>query len=80
MDEGKTSKRVVCMRLELQLCKAIERKYGKPSDGNKRSLAYIRAIEDATRDVILTADDYREIAAEMERNQAARMAKRRNRK
>ena len=79
MDEGKTSKRVVCVRLEISLCKAIERKYGKDGDESK-SLAYIRAIEDATRDVLLTADDYRQIAEEIDRNEKARLAKRRNRK
>lgn len=79
MNEGKTSKRLVCVRLELTLCKAIERKYAKEGDENK-SVAYIRALEDATRKVILTAEDYRQIAEEVERNEKARIAKRRNRK
>ena len=71
-NEGKTSKIVVSMRIELQLCAMVERKY-KHKEDKDNAVAYVRALEDATRDVLLTAEDYRKIAAQVAKNEAKRI-------
>lgn len=58
-------------RIDLHLCKAVEIKYLRPDDKDLGT-AYIRALEDATRDVKLTAKDYQEIAEEIRRNELKR--------
>ena len=68
---GKTTKRVVAMRLDLHLCKAVERKYRLGSDRDQTT-CFVRALEDATRNVPLTAQDYIEIAEEVRRNEMKR--------
>ena len=68
---GKTTKRIVAIRLDIHICKAVERKYRLPEDKDK-STCFIRALEDATRHVNLTAEDYVEIAAEIRANEAKR--------
>ena len=72
---GKTTKRQVAIRLDLHLCRAVEKKFRRDDDTSD-VVAYIRALEEATRDVILTASDYKIIAAAIEANEE----KRRNRK
>lgn len=67
----KTTKRQVATRLDLDLCYMVEKKFGQPYDTSK-STAYIRALEDATRDVQLTAKDYKLIAEEVRRNELKR--------
>lgn len=69
-------KRQVGLRIDLDVCKRVEKKYSQPDDVT-RSVAYIRALEDATREVQLTAEDYEEILAEARRNAAASRRKRR---
>lgn len=71
----KTTKRQVSIRLDLHTCRAVEKKFAKPGDKSE-VVAYIRAIEDATRDVLLTADDYRIIAAQVEANENKRKGSR----
>lgn len=68
---GKTTKRQVAIRLDTDLCIKVEKKYSQPKDGNKVT-AYIRALEDATRGVILTSHDYRMIAEEVRKNELKR--------
>lgn len=68
---GKTSKRQVAIRLDLHLCRAVEKKFKRENDISD-AVAYIRAIEAATRDVLLTADDYKIIADQMAKNEAKR--------
>lgn len=68
---GKTNKRLVSNRLDVALCHRVEKKYSRPGDPNK-SLAYARALEDAARDVQLTAQDYMSIAAEIHENELKR--------
>ena len=64
--------RQIGLRPSIELCRKVEKKYAKNGDkGN--SLAFIRALEDATRDVLLTAKDYQEIAREAKANEIARM-------
>ena len=67
--------RMIGLRPPIELCRKVERKYLRDDDrGN--SVAYIRALEDATRDVRLTTKDYSEIAAEARRNAQRRKAAR----
>jgi hypothetical protein len=68
---GKTSKRQVAIRLDLHLCRAVEKKY-RFEDDTTDVVAYVRALEDATRDVILTSEDYEMIAAQVAKNEAKR--------
>lgn len=68
---GKTTKRLVAMRLDLHLCHAVERKY-RLADDTDKATCYVRALEDATRNVKLTAADYVSIAAEIRENEAKR--------
>ena len=68
---GKTTKRQVAIRLDIDLCVAVEKKYSMPKDENKVT-AYIRALEDATRDVILSSSDYKRIAEEVRANELKR--------
>lgn len=75
-NEGDVDKRQVGLRADLDLCRKVEKKYARPEDDNK-SVAFIRALEDATRNVRLDAADYDAIAAEAHANLEKRMAKRR---
>lgn len=68
---GKTTKRQVAIRLDLHLCRAVEKKFRHADDTNE-VVAYIRALEDATRDVVLTAADYKIIAKQVEANELKR--------
>ena len=68
---GKTSKRQIAIRLDLHLCRAVEKKFHR-ADDESEVVAYIRAIEDATRDVLLTANDYKIIAKQIEANETKR--------
>lgn len=72
---GKTSKRQVAIRLDLHFCRAVEKKYRRDDDASDVT-AYIRALEDSTRDVVLSAADYKIIAKQIEANEQ----KMRNRK
>ena len=72
---GKTTKRQVAIRLDIDLCVAVEKKYSQPHDRNMVT-AYIRALEDATRDVVLSSHDYKLIAAEVRANELKRKAAR----
>ena len=63
--------RQIGLRPSIELCRKVEKKYLKAGDSGK-SLAYIRALEDATRDVLLTAKDYQAIAREAKANERAR--------
>jgi len=63
------------MTIDIEVCKKVERKY-RINRTDSLSTIYARALEDATRDVALTAQDYREIAEEIERNRKARELKR----
>ena len=68
-------KRQVGLRVDLDTCRKVERKYRQPEDGNNKSLAFIRALEDATRGIRLTPEDYDIIAAESHRNREKRAKK-----
>ena len=74
-NEGATDKRLFSIRMPIETVKKAERKFGKADDSSFRE-AIIRAVEESTRDVELSPQDYRAIARETEANLKARMAKR----
>lgn len=57
----------VGLRVSVQLCRKISVGFSKPSD-RFESQAFIRALEEATRDVVLTVEDYQKIASEVQAN------------
>lgn len=61
------NKRHVTMRVNVETCRAVEKKFGRKGDASA-SIPFIRALEDATRDVILDAADYQRIANEVSAN------------
>lgn len=66
-NQPNVNKRHVTIRVNVETCRAVEKKFGR-SDDSSASLAFIRALEDATRDVVLSADDYQRIADEVRSN------------
>lgn len=68
---GKVTKAKINLRIDLHLCRAVEKKYSQQTDNNK-AISYVRALEDATRNVVLDADDYRMILAEITSNELKR--------
>ena len=74
-NEGAVDKRQFSMRLPIETIKKAEHKYGQEEDVSFRE-SIVRAIEDATREVALTPQEYREIAEETENNIRMRMEKR----
>lgn len=76
-DEGDLDKRKVNIRIRIETCEKVLKKYKLPDDdGDAR--AFVRALEDATRNVSLTPADYEAITAEVRANYKKRMAKRRS--
>ena len=65
------TKRQVSTRIEIETCRKVEKVFSRPGDKNK-SLAFIRALEDATRDVQLDDGDYAAISAEIRQNKLKR--------
>ncbi len=61
------TKRLVSARIDIELCRRIEKSYSRPGDVAKY-LPFIRALEDATRDIVLDAEDYELIAEEIREN------------
>lgn len=75
MDETAIDARVIGSTVKIEVIKKVMKKYLHEGE-RSQSLAVARALEDATRDVRLSASDYREIAEEMEKNKVARVTKR----
>lgn len=75
MDETAIDARVIGSTVKIEVIKKVMKKYLHEGE-RSQSLAVARALEDATRDVRLSASDYREIAEEMEKNKVARATKR----
>ncbi len=65
--EGDCDKRLVHLRVPLETCRAVEKGFARPGDTAK-STAFIRALEEATRDIRLTPEDYRIIQRESDEN------------
>lgn len=63
--------RQVGLRVSVELCRKVKVGFGR--DGDKyESQAFIRALEEATRDIELVAADYDAIAAEVRANESHR--------
>jgi len=75
-NEGDLDKRKVNIRVRIETCEKVLKKYGLPEDTGD-SAAFVRALEDATRNVALFPEDYEAIAAEVRENLEKRLAKRR---
>lgn len=67
--------RSIAATVKIEICRKVETKYRK-SVADSLSTIYARALEDSVRDVELTAEDYKIIAAEVESNREKREAKR----
>ena len=67
--------RVIGSTVKIEVCKKVEEKY-RLSKRDSQSTIYARALEDSVRDVVLTAEHYREIEAEIAENRKKRAAKR----
>ena len=74
-NEGDLWKRLVAIRVPLEICRAVEKAFARPGDKFK-SDAFIRALEEATRDVPIMLEDFEIIRAEYLKNQKNRMEKR----
>lgn len=77
MKEKALDKRMASATVDIEICKKAERKF-RTSPEDSLSVIYARALEEATRDVILTPEDYEAIAEEMRANKAKRELKRNN--
>jgi len=75
MREPATDARVIGATVKIEICKKVEKAFRR-SPADSMSTIYARALEESVRDVVLTATDYKEIAAEIEANKQARIAKR----
>lgn len=75
MKEPAVDARVIGSTVKIEICKKVERKF-RLSDNDSLSTIYARALDESVRDVILTKQDYLEIAEEIARNQAKRTQKR----
>lgn len=64
-------KRQVATRLDIELCRKVEKEFSRPGDKSK-SLSFVRALEEATRDVLLDDEDYAAIAQEIKANKHKR--------
>lgn len=69
---GDVNKRQVSTRLDIETCRKVEKTFSRPEDGGKKSLAYVRALEEATRNVVLEEEDYEIILAEVKANKRKR--------
>jgi hypothetical protein len=78
MNEGDVDKRQVSLRVRIELVTKTVKNYGREEDGGKVSPAVIRALEEATRDVVLSDKEYEAIAAEVRANKRKRAEKRRH--
>lgn len=78
-NEGDTDKRKVNLRIRIETVRKAIRDYAREGDDGDSS-ALIRALEEATKDIALTADDYILIAEEVRENERKRMEKREARK
>lgn len=75
MKEKAIDARVVGSTIKIETAKKVLRKFLRPGE-TSQSLAIARALEEATRDVVLTKQDYLDIAQEIDMNRKTRAAKR----
>lgn len=65
------NKRQISARVDIELCRKVEKEFARPGDKTK-GVAYVRALEEATRKIRLDDADYEMIAEEVRRNQNKR--------
>ena len=65
------NKRQVSTRVDIELCRKVEKEFSRRDDKSK-NIAFIRALEEATRDIQLDDADYKLIAKEIKANKAKR--------
>ena len=65
------NKRQVSTRVDIELCRKVEKEFARPGDKSK-NVAFIRALEEATRKIQLDDADYDLIAKEIRRNKMKR--------
>lgn len=61
-------KRRIYPRVPVDVCRKVEKEFGRAGDADK-VICFVRALEEATRDVVLDADDYQMIADEVRANE-----------
>ena len=71
-------KRVVSVNVPVEVCVKVEQAFTREGDKG-RGVAFVRALEEATRDIVLTVENARAVADEIDANYRRRM-ERRNRK
>ena len=71
MNERRVDRRFIGATIDILICKKVERKY-RQSEKDSLSVIYGRALEDATRKVVLTKEDYRDIEDEIAANRLQR--------
>lgn len=74
-NEGDIHKRQVGIRLPLNVCRRVEKKFGRTDDTSK-AVTFIRALEIVVKDVELTPEDYALIEDEVRKNQHKRLVQR----
>lgn len=79
-NEGHLDKRKVGLRIPLEICRGVAKKFALPSDKGQEAPAFIRALTEATKDVVLTPEDLEIIKVEMEANREKRMQQRKKAK
>ena len=73
-NQPKVTKRQIGVRAELELCFKVKNAFGRASDKGD-SEAWVRMAEEATRNILLTAEDHEAIAAEIRKNKNKRSGK-----
>jgi hypothetical protein len=75
MKEKATDARFIGATVKIEVCRKVEKAFRRKPD-DSLSTIYARALEEVSRDVELTAEDYAAIEAETRRNEEARARKR----
>ena len=75
-NEGNCDKRKINLRVSIETCEKVLKKYSQKGDDGA-AVSFVRALEDATRGIELSAEVYAEISKEVQANRDKRMAKRR---
>lgn len=61
-------KRRIYPKIPIEICRKVEKSFGRPGDKDK-IICFVRALEEATRDIELDAADYEMITAEVHKNE-----------
>lgn len=75
MREKAIDRRMASTTVDIEICKKVEKKF-RYSPEDSLSVIYARAFEESVRDVVLSPEDYKDIAEEIEFNLKQRNARR----